>query len=490
MKTNRRKIIKWIIIIILLWLLRPIFFLSYVYLTDSSIKEETTRKGFTIDASGLNETKIDSLININDDPAKALIQLQSLIKYASKEHKKISIAGSQHSMGGHTISQNGIVINMKPFCKMTLDTFNNTLTVGAGAVWADIIPYLNKYRRSVKVMQSNNSFTVGGSVSVNCHGWQPSSGPIASTVISFKCITADGEIHTCSKDSDEELFRLMLGGYGLFGIITEVTFKVTMNEKYKLTQQSFSSNEYPEKFTAAEKKGNAGLLYGRLCIASDNFLNEAILSVFEKTNLKPDSALQKPGLEKLERIIFRGSVNSDYGKNLRWRIEKFSTKLSKGKLFNRNDIMNEGVEVFQNNSQQYTDILHEYFIPRENFNLFIDELKRIMPRYKVDLLNITIRDVRKDTTAYMFYSATNVFGFVMLFNQKKDEAAEKEMEQLTQELIDAVIKLKGTYYLPYRLHATKQQFYTAYPQAAEFFQLKKKYDTDEIFSNYFYEKYK
>ena len=64
------------------------------------------------------------------------------------------------------------------------------------------------------------------------------------------------------------------------------------------------------------------------------------------------------------------------------------------------------------------------------------------------------------------------------------------MKKATQKMIDAAIALKGTYYLPYRLHATKEQLYTAYPQASQFFILKKKYDPAEIFQNKFYQAYK
>ena len=68
--------------------------------------------------------------------------------------------------------------------------------------------------------------------------------------------------------------------------------------------------------------------------------------------------------------------------------------------------------------------------------------------------------------------------------------AEAEMQSLTRKLIDVTISLKGTYYLPYRLHATRAQMYKAYPQAQQFFLLKKKYDPAEVFRNQFYEAYK
>jgi FAD/FMN-containing dehydrogenase len=152
--------------------------------------------------------------------------------------------------------------------------------------------------------------------------------------------------------------------------------------------------------------------------------------------------------------------------------------------------LNESVEVFQNRDTAFTDILHEYFIPKEQVKDFIDSLKRILPAYKVDLLNITVRNVKKDEDAFLRYANEEVFGFVMLFNQARTIEAEMEMKVATQRMIDATVSLKGTYYLPYRLHATKEQLIRSYPQAKEFFLLKKKYDPTEIFQNKFYQTYK
>ena len=64
------------------------------------------------------------------------------------------------------------------------------------------------------------------------------------------------------------------------------------------------------------------------------------------------------------------------------------------------------------------------------------------------------------------------------------------MKAAAQRMIDAATSLKGTYYLPYRLHATKEQMNMAYPQAKDFFLLKKKYDPAEVFQNKFYQTYK
>ncbi|ALH96324.1 hypothetical protein [Acinetobacter equi] len=86
----------------------------------------------------------------------------------------------------------------------------------------------------------------------------------------------------------------------------------------------------------------------------------------------------------------------------------------------------------------------------------------------------------------MNYAREDVFGLVFLFNQKKTQIQEHEMEKLTNQLFNIALKNQGTYYLPYRLHISAENMRLAYPQANQFFQLKKKYDDKLIFNNQFY----
>src|SRR5678816_37181 len=118
-------------------------------------------------------------------------------------------------------------------------------------------------------------------------------------------------------------------------------------------------------------------------------MEEAILSTFTIDSNAIMEPLQEGTLTSLRRTVFRGSANNAYGKNLRWKAEKFGASQIDGKKFSRNQLLNESIEVFQNRDSAYTDILHEYFIPKTRVANFIDSLKKIIPAYKVDLLNIT-----------------------------------------------------------------------------------------------------
>ncbi len=200
-------------------------------------------------------------------------------------------------------------------------------------------------------------------------------------------------------------------------------------------------------------------------------------------------ALSSPGLVSLRRSIFRGAAASAYGKRLRWDAEtKYRPNLN-GSILSRNQLLNEGVEVFQDRSNKTTDILHEYFVPREHIAAFVQDLRTIIPDHGGNLLNVTVRSVESDSDTFLCYADGPMLALVMLFNHERTMVADEQMRSMTSAMIEAVLRRKGRYYLPCRLHATPEQFRRAYPQALEFFELKRKYDPRELFQNEFYIEY-
>jgi len=235
--------------------------------------------GFSDDASRMNRTAVAEFVPIAKDKEAAEHQLAGLLERARSQGLRVSIAGARHSMGGHTIYPGGLVVDMLPFNHMDLDEESNLLHVGAGARWRDIIPFLDRHRRSVGVMQSDNTFSVGGSLSVNCHGWQFGRPPIASTVESFRLMRADGSIVRCSRTENEELFSVVLGGYGLFGIILDADLHVVPNERYRLEQFIVPIDDALATFESnVQRKPDAVMVYARMGIVPDDFLEEVILN--------------------------------------------------------------------------------------------------------------------------------------------------------------------------------------------------------------------
>lgn len=480
-----------VFLLLLILAARPVFYLVKTAWNDRN-QILPLADGKTDDASRLNETAVAKTWKIPDDEKAAEKQLAELLNYARTNHLKISIAGARHSMGGHTIYPGGIVIDMLPFNRMELDGTNLVLHVQAGARWSEVIPFLNKHGLSVEVMQSNDDFSIGGSLSVNCHGWQFNRPPIDCTVQSFRLMLADGAIVKCSRTENQELFSLVLGGYGLFGIILDVDLRVVPNEKFQIERLVVPASDYVK--TLAKKTSGTNdiaMVYGRLRVTANDFLQEGIINIFHRlpsTNL----LVSELGMFKsagLQRTIFRGGVNDDYGKELRWNAEKYFSPVLSGDIFERNAILYEPSDWFSDHSTNSTDILVECFVPPKQFEPFLVELRKIIPQNRADLLNVTVRDINRDDDSFLNYADKDMISLVMLFSQTRDATGETQMSKLTQEIVAAALQHNGRYYLPYRLHATPKQFNEAYPQAEKFFELKRKYDPEELFQNEFYLKY-
>ncbi|WP_400191499.1 FAD-dependent oxidoreductase [Hymenobacter sp. B81] len=420
----------------------------------------TDAPGYANDVSRLNQTRVQAIVPVAADSARAVAQLQHLLIEARQRKLPVSIAGARHSMGGHTIAPGGIQVDMRPFRHMRLDTATGTLTVGAGALWSDVIPYLNRYGRAIHTMQSDNAFSVGGSLSVNCHGWQHNAPPIAATVQSFQLLLANGTVVRCSRQQHAELFGLALGGYGLFGIILNVELRTVPNEVYAYRRVLVAAADYTTAYRQhVDRNPRARMVYGRLNVSAERFLQDASLNYFEfRRPAAPGLALEAPALAAVKRAVFLGSKEDDYGKALRWNAEQLFSRLTVGTEVARNQIMNESPALYLNQSARRTDVLHEYFIPRRQFAGFVRRLQAIVPRHHLNLLNVTIRNVYPDQDALLRYADEEMFAFVMFFDQPVDAAADQRMAALTRELIDAADQLGGTYYLPYRLHASAEQF--------------------------------
>jgi FAD/FMN-containing dehydrogenase len=471
----------------------PSYFVSRAWLRDQPVTD-VLPAGYVDDASRLNRTHVAETWSIPTEPDAAEAQLRTLLERARTQHLHVAIGGARHSMGGHTISPDGVVIDMLPFDHMQLDEKRQILHVGAGARWSQVIPYLEARGFSVAVMQSNNDFSIGGSLSVNCHGWQQNRPPIASTVESFRLMKADGTIVTCSRSENRDLFSLVLGGYGLFGVILDVNLHVVPNERYQAEVETVAAERYAIRFAEkVETASDIGMVYGRLCVVpgEKTFMKEALLTVFRRAPCKASEipTLAAPQLSALRRAVYRAQLGSDVGKQLRWRAERvFGEQIAKTYV-SRNQLLDEGAGVYQEKNGDRSDILHEYFIPTSQVPAFLERAREIIPRHDVDLLNVTIRNVREDHDAFLRYADQDLFAFVMLFNQARTPEADQRMEAFTTELIEAVLSCGGRYYLPYRLHATKDQFARAYPQAAEFFKRKRQFDPTGVFANQFSLKY-
>jgi decaprenylphospho-beta-D-ribofuranose 2-oxidase len=442
------------------------------------------------DYSKLRPVKIERVI-----PTRGITQLQEIVREAREKELKISIAGQRHSQGGHTYYKDGIVLDMTPFNKvLSFDEKAMTITVQSGATWADVQKYINPYGLAVKTMQSQNIFTIGGSISVNAHGRDIRNGSLISSVESFRLLGADGQIRNVSRFENAELFPLALGGYGLFGVIVDVTLSLTDDEVYEMTSETMSTEAYSDYFLNQVKQNpDIHMHLARISIAPDTFLTEMYATNYRS---RPDLPLTDYKKLKLNdsyvlplKLLFGLNRSFDWGKNAFWDLQRYFL-IGRSTILTRNNAMRSESDFMDYSSDTKNDLLQEFFIPVEHFASFINGIKPILQDEQLNLLNITVRYVNHDEEAALSYAKSDMFALVCLFNTPLSEAAQARMTHGIRRIIDQLKTFNGSYYLPYAPFPSVEQFQTIYPKAEAFFQAKDKWDPQHMFMNQFYDDYR
>ena len=161
-------------------------------------------------------------------------------------------------------------------------------------------------------------------------------------------------------------------------------------------------------------------------------------------------------VSRASRYIFRAQVESDRAKRLRWWTEASLGPSLAGDA-TRNSLTNEPVITLDDRDPFRTDILHEYFVPAARFADFVTACQDVIPSSYQQLLNITLRYVDTDKDSVLAYAPGPRLAAVLLFSQEKTARGEGDMARMTHALIERVLDLGGTYYLPYRPHASLDQ---------------------------------
>jgi FAD/FMN-containing dehydrogenase len=201
------------------------------------------RGGFTNDASHLNKTAVYGIVKVLEED-----DIRNALQFARENSLKVTCAGQQHSMGGQTFTHGGLVFDLRDFNRIKLDKEHKIVNVQTGARWWQLQQLLDKEGFSVKSMQSINIFSVGGTLSVNAHGIDPMPGPVAPTVRSTRVMLSNGEIVHASPTENPELFRHVLGGYGLFGVILDVNLDIVDNEMYSRNAVYMNYKDFPKYY--------------------------------------------------------------------------------------------------------------------------------------------------------------------------------------------------------------------------------------------------
>jgi FAD/FMN-containing dehydrogenase len=475
--------------------------LPALVVTDAAVPEPAwaQRFGTINDASCVNRTPVAGIVAVHSeaDVARALI-------YAKAHKLTVTAAGMKHSMGGQAFRAGGIILDMRGLNSIRLDPKARTVTVGAGATWHGIQNAIHPHF-AVKAMQSTDIFTVGGSIAVNAHGMDHRSGAVMGSIRSMRVMLADGSIVTASRSENPGLFAHVVGGYGLFGLVLSAELEVVPNDVYRSGRMLIRHEDFPRTFAAIEADPAIGLTYTHLSTAPGSLLQEALVYFYRKAPADqslPRAPLTEVSSTKLRRLTVNLSKRNDFFKATKWWAEKHlehrlenctiprAQAMGDGEacLVSRNDPMHDSVAYLRDALPRETDILHEYFVPRDRLVPFIDGMRSLLLEQNANLVNASIRSVGAEPNA-LSYAPQPAFSVVLYLNQPTDAAGTAAMAKLTSDLIDLCDNEGGRFFLPYQLHYTPQQLLRSYPELPDFIAEKRRWDPDGVFSNSWYARF-
>ncbi|WPR70426.1 FAD-dependent oxidoreductase [Flavobacterium sp. NG2] len=435
------------------------------------------------DVTQLNPIQVNKIIKPKTD--------NEIIKAITTTTGSISIGGGKYSMGGQTAFRNSLHIDMRSLNKViSLDKQKKQVTVQAGIRWRDLQKQIDPLDLSIKIMQTYSNFTVGGSISVNCHGRYIGHGPIISSVIALKIITASGEVIIANRNSNQDVFKAAVGGYGGIGVITEATLQLVDNVKIERHDEVMDVSTYNTYFNT-KIKNNKAVLFQNGDLYPPNY--DEIRSVYweESTKELTDkdrliSENEHYWLEvSLEKVVSMGNTGKWLKKNWIDPLVYYPEKIK----WRNKEASYDVRELEPSSREKDTYVLQEYFIPVNNIKSFIPKMRTVFQKYDVNVMNVSLRHALADKESYLSWANEEVFAFVVYYKQNTDEASRQNVEKWTVAMTDAILSERGTWYLPYQPHATFEQFKKGYPNYEKYFDLKSKLDPNQRFTNQLIDKY-
>jgi FAD/FMN-containing dehydrogenase len=398
---------------------------------------------------------------------------------------KVAIGGGRYSMGGQVAIKGGLHLDMRGMDKLVFfDPAAMVVRVQAGMRWRDLQDIIDKRGLAVKTMQSYANFTAGGTVSVNGHGRYVGNGPVGNSVRALQLVLADGSVKEASRTLNYDLFRAAIGGYGAVGVITEVELDLAENTRMERIVEPVALDAYPKYFERS-LKDSRDCIFHNADLLPPTF--DAPVAVSWRTSTKP---LTEPA-----RLVARGqsyALNQNvifvmtelpWGEVLRRKVVHPLLLEKPAVRWRNHEASLDVAELEPRTRAMSTYVLQEYFIPVRHFAAFARAMAAVIRTYDAEVLNVSVRHSKADQVALLPWAKEEVFSFVVYYKQRTFEGAQRRVGAWTRELIDTALKFEGRYYLPYQLHATKEQFARAYPEAGQLRALKLRVDPQGKFSN-------
>jgi len=304
---------------------------------------------------------------------------------------------------------------------------------------------------------------------------------------------ADGTVRRCSRTEHPELFRLAIGGYGLFGIVSRVALRLRPRVKVRRVVALGKTTDIIERF---EERIRDGFLYGDYQFATDScrdsFLMSGIFSCYQPVPL--DTPLTEHPTRFNPEDWARLTFYSHTQKPLAFKVYATRYLATSGQVYYHDWQLSAAyqpdyhleLDRKMHAKVKATEMITEIYVPRPALVDFMEEARLMLREQKANLVYGTVRLIEKDDESFLRWARQSWACVIFNLHVTHDPSGLAAAARAFRGLIDLGIHYDGSYYLTYHRWAAKRQVESCYPQFREFLAKKREYDPREQFQSDWY----
>jgi FAD/FMN-containing dehydrogenase len=448
----------------------------------------------------LNATRVRGIVT-----PRTVEDLRSVLAAAKSAGVPLSIAGGRHSMGGQQFGEDTLLVDTRALARLTsFDADRGHVTVGGGIQWPELLSSLERIQRGrprpwgiVQKQTGADRLSLAGALSCNAHGRGLTLGPIVQQVESFDLLDHSGTLRTCSRTHHADLFRLAIGGYGLFGVITQVTLRLQPRVKVRRVVEIGRTDGIIERFADRIRDG---FLYGDYQFSidtdDDDFLRRGVFSCYEpvpdKTPLTEQAVHFSP--EEWSRLTLYAHCDK------RRAFELYSSRYlqTSGQIYwSDAQLSSAYVDDYHGSLDRTLDspvkgseMITELYVPRPALARFMEEARAALRHHRANVIYGTVRLIEQDDETFLPWARQRYACIVFNLHVDHTLAAIALAADTFRALIDLAAGHDGSYYLTYHRWARKDQVLRCYPQMPAFLAAKRREDPGEVFQSDWYRHYR
>ncbi len=424
-------------------------------------------------------------------------ECRSILEFACQHRRTICPRGTGHSYADVILNDGGIVLDTSKMNRViNWDRESGKLVVEPGVTFAKILRQVLPERWVLGACVGGMGVTVGGAVSNNVHGkdsWKV--GNFGDQVVSVKLLIACGKVIEVDRTRDRELFRAVVAGMGLLGILVEITLQLrripsafvevtsipvrNLDESLEILERMKESSDYViawvDAFAKGEKLGRGTVEAARwleggrdvdpLDLERSLIMPGRIFGLFPATlTWSVARPFFHPGMVKMANAV---KYTREYWGGRR------STKL----LFTDFNFMLNKIPGWKQLYRPYGYVELQPMLPRENGQGSLAEIINICHEEGAQSLLCAVKPHKSDDYFLSYEGDGYSIGIDIALRGRSGSSVQKWAKNLYTYVADC----GGKAFLAKDEVLPRDIFDRMYPRCQEFLQVKQKVDPQNIF---------